>query len=174
MPAHWWRSWKKAHISALTMRQHSLCSQRNLDVSFPQLSCIFPNLFFVTVPQPFPYLRPAVLGRDVPANVPSATAVDAEGTWSCWRAPPEHHSLKMLDFFSCIFHVIYWFKWKKAATNELITHIYSLPWLVLNLSQLANILPTAPLAHASSPMPLSGTACSDPAQQFLSFLVQPD
>lgn len=34
-----------------------------------------------SVQQPFPYLRPTVLGRDVPANVPSATAVDAEGTW---------------------------------------------------------------------------------------------
>lgn len=51
--------------------------------------------------QPFPCLRPA-LGRDVPANVPSATTVDAEGTgqqWWGWCAPPEHQSLKVLNYF---------------------------------------------------------------------------
>lgn len=119
--------------------------------------------------QPFPYISP-VLGRDVPANVPSATAVDVEGSGqqqSAWCASPEHHSLKTLHFFKCISHVIYWFKWKRAATDKLSTHIDSPPWLVLNLSQLASILPTVPLAHTSSPIPSSGTTCSDPAQQLL-------
>lgn len=43
------------------------------------------SVFCHSVQQPFPYLSP-VLGRDVLANVPSATAVEAEGSGSNGQA----------------------------------------------------------------------------------------
>lgn len=157
-------------ISALTTRQHNQCW--NLDVSFPQILYIFPNPFFVTL---YNRYLPTSEMHLLMSPVPQLWMLKGHGQqWSGWCAPPEHHSLQALHFLKCIFHAIYWFKWKKAATNELSTQIHIPPWLVLNLSQLAKILPIAPLVHASSPIPLSGTACSDQAQQLLSFLVQWD
>lgn len=93
----------------LWLRQHSQCSQGNSDVSFPQISHIFPNLFFVTLYNSHFPTSDLCWAEMHLLNVPSATAADAEeivdAEVSGWCTPPEHHSLKKLDFFKRTFHV---------------------------------------------------------------------
>lgn len=106
VPAHWWRSWKKSHILALTEATQPVFSREFGHQLSTDFIYLFKSVLCHSVQQPFPYLRP-VLGRDVPANVPSATAVDDEGIvdaeGSRWCAPPEHHSLKTFDFLNVLF-----------------------------------------------------------------------
>lgn len=169
MPAHWWKSWKKSHILALTMRQHSQHSQRNLGVSFPQISCIFPNLFFVTLYNShFPtsalcWAETYLLMSPVP-GLWRLREVGAMVRLMCssWTSFPKDTRFFQM-YFSC--HLLVQVEeschWRAHHPHLQPSLASAQPFPAGQYS------PYSPTCSCFFSHILSGTACSDPAQQLL-------